>query len=220
MEVQVFTNNEINEAHGYLLVKDSNAILIDTGCSSEEIIKHCLDNKIQITDVFLTHSHFDHLLGLNEIAKSFEGIKIHIGKADMKNLFSAKRNFSLTKQVPYELDGSLNIISFSKDDETICTSIGDVECYLMAGHTKGTAFFKIEDNLFVGDTLFIETVGFHNKKMPGYNIRKFNESLIWIVNNSFGLKIYPGHKREGFLIEEVLNNKGHSLYKENIIKTK
>ncbi|QHX36132.1 hydroxyacylglutathione hydrolase [Spiroplasma sp. TIUS-1] len=220
MELKVFTNKLINEAHAYLIIKNNKAVLIDTGCSSEEIIEYSLNNNIQITDVFLSHSHFDHLLGLNEIAKIFKDLKIYIGQADFKNVFSAKRNFSLSKKNPYVLEKSLNFIPLKNKQEIVSTLIGNVNYYLMGGHSKGTAFFKIEELLFVGDTLFLETLGFHNKRMPGCNIRKFNKSLIWIVNNSFGLTIYAGHRKAGFKIEDVLNNKDHQIYKENIIKIK
>lgn len=216
MKIRYVTNPEINNAHGYLLIKEDKAVLIDTGCRDQEIIDICKEEKVEITHIFITHSHFDHLMGLNEIMSAFPDAQLYIGEGDFEHLFSSEGNLSSKMGLHFVVEKKDNCHSIDTN-KTLKTSIGEIECLLMKGHTEGTTFYKIEDNIFVGDTLFRDSLGFHTEDMLGCDLTLFDLSIKWLLEQTKGLNIYPGHHHTPFKVEEVLDNKEHQAYQENLI---
>ena len=54
---------------------------------------------------FITHSHFDHIYGLNELVKEFPNCVIYVSKHGKEGLFSAKLNFSFYHDKPFVFEG-------------------------------------------------------------------------------------------------------------------
>ena len=47
--------------------KTKNAIVVDAPASADKIISFAADKGLKITDIILTHGHFDHILALKEL---------------------------------------------------------------------------------------------------------------------------------------------------------
>lgn len=174
------TNNMCTCANRSLLVDTGEKkILIDTGIGtkqSEKFLKHYhlgKENNIEdalinsgynpgdITDVILTHLHWDHCGGLlkfnnnNEIISVFPNAKIWCTKQqwDWANK-SNKREKPAYPQENIELLNSLDNVNFIEDDFRLCK---EVELRIFYGHTQGLMLPFININgkqlLFAGDLI-------------------------------------------------------------------
>lgn len=215
LKIKHFTNTNINNSNAYLITNNTKAILIDTAGMGEEILKYIDKNNLKLTDVFLTHCHFDHLLGLDKIQMQIEP-NIWIGEDDYDGLFDSKINNSIKYNMDFKLEHNRGVKVLKGEMKQ---NINGFSIYsnTIKGHTKGTTFYQIEDMLFVGDTLLKTNLGFHRTDMYGCDVNKFYDSILWIINNAGDNCIYPGHHEINFKVKEVLDNHDHPIYVEKII---
>jgi glyoxylase-like metal-dependent hydrolase (beta-lactamase superfamily II) len=54
-----------------------------------------LSNGIIVIDVFITHAHFDHIYGINELIDLFPGCIVYASEESERGLFSSELNLSL-----------------------------------------------------------------------------------------------------------------------------
>jgi hydroxyacylglutathione hydrolase len=67
--LKTFTNKDnpmVFNVNAYLLINEEShqAILIDTAMMGEAIIQFIYENNLVLTDIFITHFHFDHIATL------------------------------------------------------------------------------------------------------------------------------------------------------------
>lgn len=53
------------------------AAMFDTGWDAKPMLKAIEENKLQLRHLFITHSHHDHVAGLEEVRKAFPKVKLH-----------------------------------------------------------------------------------------------------------------------------------------------
>lgn len=171
----------------YGILTEKAAIVIDVGKCTEEMVNFLNENKDKERLILLTHNHFDHVLGANELRMK-TGVKI---ACDQRNF----EKFQLIVPAPYErykkeeYTFSCNC-SFTADCEI---KVGDVtvKAIYTPGHTKGGVSYLIGDNLFSGDTLFRETVG--KTIYPTSSAEDMRYSLDKLKTLPERIKIYPAH---------------------------
>ena len=174
----------------YFLHKEGeyDCIIIDPARDGEMLVTKLREKGLTIKAIFLTHAHFDHILGVEGIRKLSDA-PIYGGKDDVEGFLDPEINQSVrvNKQVSIKLDREL-----SDGDEI---TVGSMTCRVIAtpGHTPGgVCFYFEEDNiLFSGDTLFLETYGrtdFENGSAA--DIKKSVERLLELPGET---KVYPGH---------------------------
>jgi len=78
--IKQFIDPNINNQGTYLVIKDKEAILIDASHAVEEAIKYAKENKITITNLIITHGHFDHILGIDQLLIAFPNVTIYINQ--------------------------------------------------------------------------------------------------------------------------------------------
>jgi len=79
-ELRVFTTVGEGMAVNCYLVWDEvtrDAATFDTGWDAKPMLKTIEENKLLLRHVFITHSHHDHVAGLEEIRKAFPKVKLH-----------------------------------------------------------------------------------------------------------------------------------------------
>ena len=139
--------------------------------------------------VLLTHGHFDHIGGCDEIRQLAE-VKIGCYEKEMAMCKDPYLNLSNDfgthlKVTPDELDR----------DGDVITAAG-LSCKLIAtpGHTSGgCCFYFEEDNILIsGDTLFEESVGRTDFPTSSTSelIRSIREKLFVLPDDTL---VYPGH---------------------------
>ena len=178
------------ENNNYLVVDETtkDAALIDATGMSDELVKDVENLNCDVKYILLTHGHFDHITGVQELKKYF-GAKVFMNELDMdwvKNINLVLPQFDIS---PVEIPV---IDDFINDGDKI--KIGGLIFKVIStpGHTKGGVCYLIENVLFSGDTLFRDCVG--RCDLPGGNYKDIQKS---IKEKLFTLPedtiVYPGH---------------------------
>jgi glyoxylase-like metal-dependent hydrolase (beta-lactamase superfamily II) len=119
-----------------------------------------------------THAHADHLSG-SPYLKSKTGARIGIGE----NIREVQRIFRpVFGATDLKTDGN-DFDHLFKDGERF--AIGSLEAEVIAtpGHTPACISYKIEDAVFVGDTLFMPDYGTARADFPGGDAAKLYRSI-------------------------------------------
>lgn len=187
------------------IVSDKNtkeAIVIDPADEAEKIIAYLKERQLSLKAILLTHGHFDHINGIEELKKHFF-VKVYAGRAEDKLLLNPELNCS------YQIAREVSVCADEWIEDGNQLTFGSLSFNVIEtpGHTRGCVcyYFKSEQVLFSGDTLFLESVG--RCDMPTGNEQQMMDS---IVNKLFLLPdetvVYPGHGNKTFIGYEKRNN--------------
>jgi glyoxylase-like metal-dependent hydrolase (beta-lactamase superfamily II) len=150
---------------------DHNAGEVDTR-SVEAMVQAAREADYLVEWVLETHAHADHLSGAPYI-KAKTGATIGIGEhiKDVQRIFRPIFNATDLKT-----DGS-DFDKLFKDGERF--TIGELEAEVLytPGHTPADVSYKIEDAVFLGDTLFMPDYGTARADFPGGDARKLYQSI-------------------------------------------
>jgi hydroxyacylglutathione hydrolase len=113
------------------------AAIVDPAWEVDRILELAREKGIRITDILLTHSHHDHVNGLQQVLDSSDA-QIHLLKPEAQFWGAALPRPTLHH-------GGDNI------------QLGDTEIGILhtPGHTPGSACYHIGNDLIAGDTLFV-----------------------------------------------------------------
>jgi len=122
-------------------VASKKAAVVDPAWDVDEIIKQAKSLELDISDILLTHSHHDHINGIEGIL-NHSNAKIHLLKPEMEF-------WQQQLDKPRLHQGGDEI------------RIGDTAIKVLhtPGHTPGSACYQIDDQLITGDTLFVYGCG-------------------------------------------------------------
>lgn len=165
------------------------AWLVDIGDYSS--VESLLRKDIDIKGVFITHSHFDHIYGLNELIDCFPDCLVYVSEEGKKGLYSDKMNYSFYNETPFIYKG-FNV-SIVKDNDSI-RLIDDyyMTIYETKGHDMTSMCFKVENYLFTGDTLIPNVKTITNLKGSSKDeLKKSHQKLKTIISSD--TIICPGH---------------------------
>jgi hydroxyacylglutathione hydrolase len=155
----------------YLIIDEKNkkSIIVDPSWNLDNIFDYLEKNKLVNTLIINTHSHFDHVLGNDQVVK-MTGAKIIQHKASQ-----------LKKDI--EVD----------DGESI--KFGDVQIKVIhtPGHCADSICLIIDDKIILtGDTLFVGSCG--RIDLPGSDPEEMYYTIYnKLVNLDENLIVYPGH---------------------------
>lgn len=189
MIVKQFFAGPIN-ANNYLLVDETtkDAVLIDCSELKEEILETIKELGAKVKHILLTHGHFDHVMGVNEM-KKYLGCDVLIHENDVEWLSHINEALPMFGLPPADIPQYDGIFS---EGDIIKLGNTDIKIIHTSGHTQGSVCFLVEDKLFSGDTLFKEAVG--RVDLPGGSWKDLQDS---IINKLFKLDndtiVYPGH---------------------------
>ena len=177
--------------------ENKNGFLIDPVYPGGKIENYIDKNKINIEFILLTHTHFDHVLGL-EYFKNKLNVKVYASD-DSKNIANDP-DYNLSRGY---CNLNVEIDSYLKDGEIF--SPFKIRAIKTAGHSLDSMSYKIEDDIFSGDTLFNLSIG--RSDFPGGN---FN-TLINSIKNKILIydektRIHPGHGESSNIGFEKENN--------------
>ncbi|AGR41252.1 MBL fold metallo-hydrolase [Spiroplasma taiwanense] len=215
--IQIFSCKKFKNTNSFLIYnEEGKGILIDT-CylSYTDILSFILEKNIKITDIFITHGHFDHFYGINEICENQNHPNVYISKDDLLFLFDPRKNTSLLYEEIdlYAAKPIKNLKVISNDIKTLINGY-NINIYLKIGHTNGSLIFDFEELncLFIGDLIYNEFDGLNLSQNDKIKEKEILRTMKWLFQ-SFSKKysIFPGHHKYGFLIRNILEE-------ENILK--
>ena len=181
------------ENNNYLLIDENSkeAVLIDCSEYISEIEENLKKYDAKLKYVLITHGHFDHILGLEELHKVLPDTPI-LAPINDKELIEDVSSF--VDRFVGGL-GHVNVPPITKYiDENEDLTIGDekIKIYHTPGHTKGGVCYFVDDKLFSGDTIFLGSVG--RTDLPGGSYESLRNSVRQVLNNlDDNVKIYTGH---------------------------
>ena len=91
---QVTTNGEGMDVHAYLIWDEvtREAALFDTGWSAEPAIRLIQEEQLNLTHLFLTHGHPDHIAGLEGLRSQYPKVRLHTDSPSAPPQHKNRRN--------------------------------------------------------------------------------------------------------------------------------
>lgn len=179
----------------YLVINEETkeAVLIDPGAYPLKIRNAVKEAGLKIKAVLLTHAHFDHIMGLDDVRKEFQ-VPVYVEEADLNMMTDGSRNLSVNYvNGGYQYKGATPV----KDGQILEIAGMQFKVIHTPGHTPGGCCYYMEKEgvLFSGDTLFQASVG--RSDFPGGSaselVRSVREKLLALPDETH---VYPGHMDE------------------------
>jgi len=196
MKVEVLKVGFI-DTNCYIAYSGSRAVVIDPGADAQGIMNKANELGVSIEYIFLTHTHFDHVLAVDEIMKK-TGAKLvaHPGERERMNdpEISGQSKLRNREFIPLTADIEVN------DGDTL--DVGDMhfEFIHTPGHTEGSICIVCEDTMFSGDTLFAGTCG--RCDLHGGDFEEMLRTLKKLSALTKDYRVLPGHEGETTLARE------------------
>lgn len=141
--------------------------------------------------VLLTHAHFDHIYGLNELLSKNPELKVYTNEEGKTMLLDSKKNLSKYHDKPFVFmfPGQIVIVN---DGDVVDVCGLKAKAVYTPGHNKSCITWVIGDEIFTGDSYIpgVKTI----TNLPGGNKQQALQSETLIKNLVCDRRIYPGHK--------------------------
>ncbi len=173
------------------IVTDENTLecaVIDPGAQSSVILDYLEDNKLKAKVIFLTHGHFDHTGGVENLVKA-TGADVYISRLDCQAGTPGPMLYKAPPGTKYYSEG-----------DAISVSGLRFEVLETPGHSPGSVTLKCEDALFTGDTLFRDSCG--RTDLVGGSMEVLLKSLKRLYQLEGDFEVCPGHADQSTLSRE------------------
>ena len=195
----------IIENNNYILIKENDCLIVDL--SDFDIIDKFIENsELNVLGVLLTHTHWDHLLGVEKFVEKYK-VPVYLSSNRPNYIMDANFDYTIKK---YGINTRFDIdkIDIKYLDEGK-QNIGNFEFFVIdtPGHTTCSIvyYFMTEKVMFTGDFLFKKTIGITNTRLS--NKDQMKESLKKIKTYPNDIIIYPGHGENTNLKYEKIHNR-------------
>ena len=178
------------------------ALVFDPGADAERILEFVKSKGLSIQAVLLTHGHFDHIMGVDEIRRQTRAT-VYACEAERELLGNPDMNCAHM----FNCEAATEADIYVKDGQILTLAGLKIQVIHTPGHTSGGVCYYIEDAKIVitGDTLFFEAVG--RCDLPTSNEAAIIESItkkLFVLPED--VTVYPGHGRSSTIGYEEQNN--------------
>ena len=208
LKIAKLTFNPIQENTYILWDESGECIVVDAGNLSaredNRLVDYITEQGLKPVMVVNTHGHFDHILGVEHVKRTFD-IPFAMSSKDaflLEAAPSSARMFGVSDcSFPEAIDIDLNGMEELRFGNTVLKVIPT------PGHTPGCVSLYNEEMgiVLTGDTLFRESIG--RTDLPGgdysWIMRSIIDKLIVLGDE---VKVYPGHGEETTIGHEALYN--------------
>lgn len=181
--------------------------VVDPGDEGDRVARVIDSLGLTPAAVLLTHSHFDHILGIPGLRERWPELPVYCHPADIPEELS-QTTFGMTLPTVAAFG---NITPYTEGD-TVAVGPLTVRVLHTPGHTKGSVVLQVENVLFTGDTLFRGSMG--RTDLPGGSYSELMASLARLGRLEGDYQVYPGHegattldaeRRGNYYMNEALN---------------
>jgi len=161
--------------------------VVDPGWDAAAILAAARKDGRAIRAIVLTHGHFDHVGGINDLLAA-EDVPVYAHRADAA---------ALTK--------ALKAVRTLDEGQTVDAGGLELRCLHTPGHTPGSQCLLAGEQLFTGDTLFIDCCG--RTDLEGSDPEAMHRSLRRLAALPGPTMVWPGHDygpRPSATMREVL----------------
>lgn len=197
MQVVRFVNS-IYASNSYILKKEpfEKVWLIDCG-DAKPILEWLSKNKKILNGIFITHTHFDHIYGLNDVVSKFPQCAVYTSIPGSGGLRSVKLNLSQFNETPfvYRLGGNRTLKEGNSIELFPDTFL---QVFETPGHDWSCLTYKIANNLFSGDSWLPNGKVIAN--FPKSDQKLALQSEKRICELAANCVIHPGHGKNVFIL--------------------
>lgn len=168
---------------------EKKAIVFDPADNGKYIYDTLLKHELTVSAICLTHGHFDHIWGAEEL-RTLSQVKLYGPEAERVLFEDAKVNVSAQVGRPY----TIRLDEYLKDQDILEIEGIKLKMIHTPGHTIGSSCYYVEEAgiLISGDTLFEGSVG--RTDLPTGSMSMLNRSIKEkLLNLPDETKVYPGH---------------------------
>ncbi len=170
----------------FVLMDQGYALVIDPGDIFSDLDSVLKDNGCELEAVLLTHGHFDHIGGLDDLLSRYD-VPVYIHTSEVSFLSDPKANGSASF--------FMHFISHAKaigiEEGTHQIGHFTIKMLHTPGHTIGSSVFLYEDCMFAGDTLFQGSIG--RTDLPSGSMMQMRQSLKRLAKLDKNYTICCGH---------------------------
>ena len=168
-KINIFPIKAFKDNYIWIIQEKNNAVIVDPGEAKSSLIK-LKEMDLELVGILITHKHFDHIDGVEELIKNFKKVKI----------FGPENNEFRFK---YEI---------VKEGDLVSILNKKIKFYVIEtpGHTLDHLVYVDSNHLFCGDTLFACGCG---RLFEGSYDEMFH-SLSKISSLNTNTKIYCAHE--------------------------
>ncbi len=170
--------------------------VVDPGDNGERVADYIKGQGLEPVAILLTHSHFDHILGIPGLRASWPELPVWCHPADVDENQKTVTLFGST----FPAVGSFGNITTYVDGDTVQIGGISVEVISTPGHTPGSVTLKAGEILFTGDTLFRSSIG--RTDLPGGDFGTLMRSLKKLGQLKGDYRVCPGHEGLSTLEDE------------------
>ena len=187
--------------------KTNEALVVDPGGASKELVDFIKKNNLILKKILLTHSHFDHCGGVAYLLKNFKNVTLY-GAENEKNFRQGVKEMMFAVQIIDETcENSPEPNIFLEDNMQISLGNENFIALSTPGHTQGGFSFYNENNkiLISGDTLFKSSIGRTDFLGGDFKtiIKSIKEKLFVLPDDTV---VYPGHGANTTILNEKMFN--------------
>ena len=191
MKVEKFATGILG-TNTYLVINEETkqAVVVDPAALPKRLKEYVIENNLKIEAIFLTHAHFDHIMGVDLFVDAFRVPAVYIHENDAQMMENAALNLSNVYTSGYTYSKYTCI----RDKQILKHAGMEFQVIHTPGHTSGGVSYYVAEGkvLFSGDTLFQTSIGrtdFETSSMSDM-IHSIKDKLFELPDDTM---VYPGH---------------------------
>ena len=174
--------------------------VVDPGDNGDKVAAYIQGQGLEPVGVLLTHSHFDHILGIPGLRAQWPQLPIWCHPADVDETKKTEELFGSV----FPAIASFGNISYYREGDVVNVGPIAVEVLETPGHTPGSVVLKAGEVLFTGDTLFCGSCG--RTDLEGGSYPQILQSLKRLALLEGDYHVCPGHEQLSTLNDERQSN--------------
>jgi glyoxylase-like metal-dependent hydrolase (beta-lactamase superfamily II) len=182
--------------------KSGECAVFDVGGYNKSRINKWLSNvdESKIKYIFLTHRHYDHVAGVEEL-RLRTGAKVIIGEKDKEGLYDEVASLAVDFARPLNKCKDFETV---KEGDTFYLGDKKIEVIETPGHTVGSVTYLVDDFMMCGDFIFFGSIG--RTDLATGNMADMKKSISKIKKLDKDYIICNGHGDETTLNYEKTHN--------------